>query len=246
MREDVFSRLKKLDSPVVFFRIAASATPWFKWPTFVLTAAGLVGGLVSAPSGNRLGEGLRIAYVHLSSVWLSLGVFAVMAMAGAIGLVCRLRSAYVVAAAAAPIGAGFTLFALVSGSLWTKWVWGAYWVWNAGIASELALLFLYAGYIALVGAFADRLSGDRAGAVLAVLGAINVPIIHYAVQWQAPTRPGIDFYPTGFPVTASAVWPLPVLAAGFVLYFGWLMSLRLRIEILHRYRGGGMAGRVFE
>lgn len=242
----MFAQLRRLDSPVVSFRIAARATPWFKWPTLVLMAAGLAGGLLSAPFGNRLDEGLRIVYVHLSCVWLSLGVFAAMAMAGAIGLAFRLRFAYVVAAAAAPIGAGFTLLALISGSLWAKWAWGAYWVWNAEIATELTLFFLYSGFIALVGAFADRLSGDRAGAVLAILGAINVPIIHYAVQWQAPMHPGIGFYPTDFPFTVWTVWPLPVLAAGLVLYCGWLMSLRLRIEILRRYHGGGATERIFE
>lgn len=230
----------------MFFRIAARVAPWLKWPTLVLTAAGLVGGLLSAPTGDRLDEGLRIAYVHLSSVWLSFGIFAAMAVAGMAGLVGRLRFAYVAAAAAAPIGGGFTLLALISGSLWAKWAGGTYWVWNAGIASEFALLFLYGGFVVLVGTFSDRSSGDRAGAVLTILGAINVPIIYYAVQWQAPMRPGIGSWPAVFSGAIPVFWPLPVLIAGFGFYFGWLMSLRLRIEILRRYRGYGAGQRAFE
>lgn len=241
----MFTWLHKLGSPPVLFHLSARSAPWFKWPALALIAAGLVGGLVLAPADYQQGDGFRIIYVHVPSAWLSLLIFAVMAVASAVGLIWRLRMAHAVTAAAAPVGAAFTFLALVTGSLWGKPMWGTYWVWDARLTSELVLLFLYLGYIALVNAFPDRRAGDRAGAVLAILGAIDVPIIHYSVQWWATLHQGASLSLSGSSIAPSMLWPLLAMIAGFTCYFGWFMSLRLRVEILRRNRGGGLAQRVF-
>lgn len=242
----MFSRLRKLGSPVLLFGIAARVTPWFKWPALALTAAGLAGGILSTPSGHQADAGLRIAYLQLASTWLSLAVFSVMAALGAAGLVWRLRMAHATAAAAAPIGAVFVLLALVTGSLRAEAMRGTYWVWNAWFVLELALLLLYAGYIALVNAFPDRRTGDRAGAVLAVLGVLDLPVIYFSVYWWSSRYRGTGVPLSGLSGAGWAFWPLPVLTAGFVFYFGWLVSLRLRIEILRRHHGGCEPRRTFE
>ncbi|MGH8426631.1 MAG: heme ABC transporter permease [Gammaproteobacteria bacterium] len=241
----MFTWLHKLGSPPVLFRLAARTSPWFKWIGFVLITAGLVGGLVLAPPDYQQGDGFRIIYIHVPSAWLSLLVFTVMAVASIVGLVWRLRMAHAVTAAAAPIGAAFTFLALVTGSLWGKPMWGTYWVWDARLTSELILLFIYLGYIALVNAFPDQRTGDRAGAILAIVGAVDVPIIHYSVQWWTTLHQGASLSLSGSTIAPSMLWPLLVMICGFTCYCAWLISLRLRTEILRRNRRSrGLAQRV--
>jgi len=227
----------KLASPPHAYRIAGRLTPWFGWPAFVLIAVGLFGGVVLAPADYQQGDAFRIVYVHAPSAWLSMLVYGTMATAAAIGLVWRIKLAHAVAAAAAPIGASFTVLALATGSIWGKPMWGTWWVWDARLTSELLLLFLYAGVMALRSSMDDRDRADRASALLAIVGVVNLPIIHYSVNWWNTLHQASTLTKIGKPSMAGdMLWPLLTMLLGFTLYFGAVLLVRLRGEILLRER----------
>jgi heme exporter protein C len=227
----------KLASPPHAYRIAARLVPWFGWPAGILIAAGLYGGLVLAPADYQQGDGFRIVYVHAPSAWLSMQVYAIMAVAAAIGLIWRIKLAHAAAAASAPIGASFTFLALVTGAVWGKPMWGTWWVWDARLTSELILLFLYAGVMALRASIDDRDRADRAAAVLAIVGVVNLPIIHYSVYWWNTLHQPATLTKIGKPsMTGDMLWPLLAMLLGFTLYYGAVLLIRLRAEILRRER----------
>ena len=232
--------LHKLASPPHAYRIAGRAVPWLGWSAGVVIVAGLYGGLVLAPPDYQQGDAFRIVYVHAPSAWLSMFVYATMATAAAIGLVWRIKLAHAVAAASAPIGASFTFLALATGAIWGKPMWGTWWVWDARLTSELLLLFLYAGVIALRSSIDDRDRADRAAAVLAIVGVVNLPIIHYSVYWWNTLHQPATLTKIGKPsMTGDMLWPLLAMLAGFTLYFGAILAVRLRGEILRREREAG-------
>ena len=171
----------RLASPPHVYALATRLTPWFAWPAGALILAGAYGGLVLAPPDYQQGDGFRIIYVHAPSAWMSLMVYVTMAISAAVGLIWRMKVAHAVAASCAPIGASFTVAALVTGSLWGRPMWGTYWEWDPRLTSELILFFLYLGYMGLRSAIDDVQRADRASALLAVVGVVNVPIIHYSV-----------------------------------------------------------------
>ncbi|MDX1443835.1 MAG: heme ABC transporter permease [Gammaproteobacteria bacterium] len=225
----------KLASPPHFYRIGGKLLPWFGVLTLLLMAWGLYGGLVLAPMDYQQKDAFRIIYVHGPSAWMSMFTYMMMAVAAGIGLIWRMKLAHVVAHAVAPIGAVFTFCALVTGSIWGKPMWGTWWVWDARLTSELLLLFLYLGYMALAGAFDDRKQGDRASAILAIVGVVNIPIIHYSVEWwntlhQGPTVTKFDT-PS---ISWEMLWPLLVMALAFKLYLFTVATWRVRAEILQR------------
>jgi heme exporter protein C len=227
----------RLGSPPYVYALAARLTPWFAWPAALLMLGGLWGGLVLAPPDYQQGDGFRIIYVHAPSAWMSLMVYTTMAIAAAIGLIWRMKVAHAVAASCAPIGASFTFAALVTGSLWGEPMWGTYWQWDPRLTSELVLLFLYLGYMGLRAGIDDTPRADRASALLAVVGVVNVPIIHYSVVWwnslhQAPSVMRLD-KPA---LPASMLVPLLMMLLGFTLFFVALLLVRLRGEILARER----------
>jgi heme exporter protein C len=227
----------KLASPPHFYRLAGRLTPWFGWPAFLLIVVGLYGGLVLAPPDYQQGDAFRIVYVHAPSAWMSMFVYATMAIAAAVGLVWRIKLAHAVASAAAPVGAWFTFLALATGSLWGKPMWGTWWQWDARLTSELILLFLYLGFIALRASIDDRERADRAGAVLAIVGVINLPIIHYSVYWWNTLHQGATITKLGKPsITFDMLWPLLAMFLGFTLYFGAVLLTRLRGEVIRRER----------
>lgn len=227
----------RLASPPYFYRLAGKLAPWLGISSLLLLAAGLYGGLWLAPADYQQGDGFRIIYIHVPSAWLSMSAYTLMAVAAGIGYMWRMKLGHAVAAAVAPLGASFTFLALVTGSLWGKPMWGTFWVWDARLTSELILLFLYLGFIILNRAYDDRVSGDRACAVLAVVGLVNVPIIHYSVVWwntlhQGPTV----FVGTGSDMATSMLVPLLIMIAGFTLYFAACLLKRIQVEILERER----------
>jgi heme exporter protein C len=227
----------KLASPPHAYRIAGRLTPWFGWPAFFLIAIGLFGGLVLAPADYQQGDAFRIVYVHAPSAWLSMFVYATMAVAAAIGLIWRIKLAHAVAAASAPIGASFTFLALVTGSIWGQPMWGTWWVWDARLTSELLLLFLYAGVMALRASIDDRDRADRAPALLAIVGVVNLPIIHYSVYWWNTLHQVSTLTKFGKPSMAGEMlWPLLTMLLGFTLYFAAVLLMRLQGEILQRER----------
>jgi len=232
-----FTWFNKLASPPHAYRIAGRLLPWFAWPSGLLIAIGLYGGLVLAPPDYQQGDAFRIVYVHAPSAWLSMLVYGTMAVAAAIGLVWRIKIAHAVAAAAAPVGASFAFLALATGSIWGKPMWGTWWVWDARLTSELLLLFLYAGVMALRASIDDRDRADRASGLLAIVGVVNLPIIHYSVYWWNTLHQGSTLTKLGKPsMTGDMLWPLLAMLLAFTLYFGAVLLLRLRGEILLRER----------
>ena len=232
--------LHRFASPPHFYRLAGVLAPWFGWTCLGLMAGGLYGGLVAAPPDYQQGESYRIIFVHVPSAWLSLFVYVVMAGASAIALVWRIKLAEVVAIESAPIGASFTFLALVTGSLWGKPMWGTYWVWDARLTSELILLFLYFGVIGLNAAIEDRRTASRACGLLAIVGVVNVPVIHYSVEWwntlhQGPTVTKFDA-PS---IHVSMLVPLLLMAVSFKLFYATVLLARARSAVLERERNAG-------
>jgi heme exporter protein C len=229
--------LHKFASPPHAYRLAGRLAPWFGWPAFLLIVAGLYGGLVLAPADYQQGDAFRILYVHAPSAWMSMFIYGTMATGSFIGLVWRIKLAHAVAAASAPVGAWFTFVALATGAIWGKPMWGTWWVWDARLTSELILLFLYVGLIALRASIDDRDRADRASAVLAIVGVVNLPIIHYSVYWWNTLHQGATISKLGKPsITGEMLWPLLTMMVAFTLYYGGVLMLRLRAEILRRER----------
>jgi heme exporter protein C len=227
----------RLASPPHVYAFAARLTPWLAWPATLLILGGLYGGLVLAPPDYQQGDDFRIIYVHAPSAWLSLMVYVTMASAAAIALIWRMKVAHAVAASCAPIGASFTLVALVTGSLWGRKMWGTYWEWDPRLTSELILLFLYIGYMALRSAMDELQRADRASALLAIVGVVNVPIIHYSVVWWNSLHQAPSVMKLAKPeMPASMLVPLLMMLAGFTLLFGALLLVRVRAEVLRRER----------
>ncbi len=227
----------KLGSPPHFYRLAGKMLPWFAWPALLLCVGGLFGALVLAPADYQQGDGFRILYVHAPAAWLSVMIYSAMAVYAAVGLIWRINVAHALAASCAAIGASFTVVALVTGSLWGRPMWGTYWEWDPRLTSELVLLFLYLGYMGLRSAIDDTARADRASAVLAIVGAVNVPIIHYSVTWWNSLHQAPSVMKFGKPtMPASMLVPLLMMLLGFTLYFAAIMLVRARGEVLRRER----------
>jgi heme exporter protein C len=227
----------KLASPPYVYGTAAALVPWFLGLAAIAIGYGLVDGLVFAPPDYQQGDAFRIIYVHVPSAWLSLFAYVGMAVAAAIALIWRIKMGYAVAAASAPIGASFTLLTLVTGSLWGRPMWGTFWAWDPRLTSELILLFLYVGVMSLRSAFEDPARGDRAAALLALVGVVNVPIIHFSVVWWNSLHQGATVARFGKPtMAASMLWPLLSMALGFMLFYGAVLCMRLQGEVLNRER----------
>ncbi|MCZ6668841.1 MAG: heme ABC transporter permease [Gammaproteobacteria bacterium] len=211
--------------------------PWLASIFLVLLLTGLYGGLVLAPPDYQQGDSYRIIFIHVPSAWMSLFIYVVMAFCGVVTVVWRMKLAEVILISSAPIGASFTFLALVTGSLWGKPMWGTWWVWDARLTSELILLFLYLGVIGLHGAIEDKRVASRAVAILAIVGVVNIPIIHYSVEWwnslhQGPTvtkfdKPSIHW---------SMLLPLLLMALAFQVYYVLALFQRCRAELLLRER----------
>ncbi len=228
----------KLGSPRHFYRISGRLLPWLTALAVGLLAVGLAWGLVFSPPDYQQGETVRIMYIHVPAAVMSMGVYAVMAAAGFVYLVWRIKLADLVAAASAPVGAWFTVLALVTGSLWGKPMWGTWWAWDARLTAELILLFLYLGYMALYNAIEDRRSAGRAAAVLALVGVVNLPIIHYSVEWwytlhQGPTTQGMRIAGTVHP---DMRYPLLTMMLAFGVYYAAVLLKRTRCLVLETER----------
>jgi heme exporter protein C len=208
------------------------------WGTIVLLGVGTYWSLAIAPPDYQQGEVYRIIYIHPQTAYVSMMAYVVMAVAAAVGYIWRIKLAHAVAVSAAPIGAWFTVCALVTGAVWGRPTWGTFWEWgDPRIMSETLLLFLFLGYLALRAAFDDRDKADRVSAILAVVGVANVPVIHFSVEWwnslhQGPTVSRID----SPAMTLDMLIPFLIMVLGFTLSFYWLLLNRLRGEIVERER----------
>lgn len=225
----------RLASPPHFYALAGKLSAWLLIPALILVAIGTWGGLVQAPPDYQQGDAFRIIYVHVPSAYLSMMVYVTMALAGAIGLIWRIKLAHAVAASCAPIGASFTFAALVTGAVWGKPMWGTYWQWDPRLTSELILLFLYFGYMGLRSAFEDVNQADRASAILAIAGVVNVPIIHFSVIWWASLHQGPTLSKLEVPsISTAMLWPLLMMILAFTLFFLGILAMRVRGEVLER------------
>jgi len=243
---NVFASISRLyhqfASPPYFYRISGLWLPYIMGLCALLFAYGLYSGLILAPTDYEQGEAYRIIFVHVPAAWMSMFVYMVMAVTGMIALVWRLKLAEIVMINCAPIGASFTFLALATGSIWGKPMWNTWWVWDARLTSELLLLFLYFGVIALYNAIEDRRTAARAVAILAIVGVVNIPIIHYSVEWwntlhQGPTVTKFD-KPS---IHLSMLIPLLVMAIAFKLFFIGSLFMRVRTELLKREKNSKWA-----
>ena len=195
-------------------------------------ASGLYLGLFVSPVDYQQGETVRIMYVHVPSAWMAMFVFSSIAIASAMALIWKHPLADLIGKASAPVGAGFTLICLVTGSLWGKPMWGTWWVWDARLTSVLILFFLYLGYIALNNAFDDPVRGAKASAVLALVGAVNLPIIKFSVDWWNTLHQPASVTRLDAPaIHSSMLWPLLLMALGFTLFYVSILILRVRSEV---------------
>ena len=227
----------RFGSPPYFYRFAGRLVPWLAVLCAGLLVAGLYGGLVLAPADYQQGESYRIIFIHVPAAWMSLFVYMVMAVSAAIGFVWRMKLAEIIATSSAPIGASFTFLALITGSLWGKPMWGTYWVWDARLTSELLLLFLYLGVIALYGAIEDKRVAARAAAIVAMVGVVNIPIIHYSVEWWNTLHQPATITKLDKPsIDSSMLIPLLIMALAFTVFYGVALLLRARCELLQRER----------
>ncbi|MBX3494554.1 MAG: heme ABC transporter permease [Parvibaculum sp.] len=231
-------RLQAFANPARFMALSARLLAPLWVVSLGFLCVGLYYALVASPPDYQQGETVRIMYVHVPSAWLAMFGYSLMAAASAVALIFRHPLADLCAKSAAPIGAAFTFLALVTGALWGKPMWGAWWVWDARLTSVLILFFLYLGYMALWAAIEEPARAARAAAVLALVGAINVPIIRYSVVWwNTLHQPASVFRMDGPTIAPEMLLPLALMALGFTFFFVTLLLVRMRAEILrHRVR----------
>jgi heme exporter protein C len=229
----------KTGSPPWFYNFAGKLIPWL-WVGFaILTGIGLYQGLLIAPADYQQGESVRIMYIHVPAAWMSMMIYGLMAIWGFIALVWRIRIMEVLIISSAPVGAAFTIIALITGSLWGRPTWGTYWVWDARLTSELVLLFLYFGVIALYNSYDEPRKAARAASLMSIVGAVNLPIIHFSVEWWNTLHQGSSIGTSGNSIDVSMLWPLLYMAIAFKLYYGANLLSRARVTLLkqdHRKR----------
>jgi len=227
----------KFSSPATFYPLAGRLIPWFTVAAVVLLGVGLYMSFFVAPTDYKQGEGYRIIFVHVGTAWMSMLIYVVMAAWAGLGLVFNTRVSAMMATALAPTGAMFTFVALWTGALWGKPMWGTWWVWDARLTSELILLFLYLGFIALQSAIDDPRRADRAGAILALVGVVNIPIIYYSVQWWNTLHQGASVTVSGqSSMEVVMLWTMLIMTLGFWAYAIAVALARVRCIILERER----------
>ena len=230
--------LDRLAAPKFFYPFAGRLLPWLGVLAAVLLLLGAGWGLAVAPADYQQGDGYRIMFIHVPAAWLSMLTYMVLASGAFVFLVWRIKLADMLAKCCAPLGAAFTFLTLVTGSLWGKPMWGTWWAWgDARLTSELVLLFLYLGLIALRGAIDEPQRAGRATALLALVGVVNIPIIHFSVDWwNTLHQPASLTRMDGPAIHPAMLTPLLLMIAGFTVYFAAVLLQRMRCEILERER----------
>jgi heme exporter protein C len=224
-----------LANPTRFLSLVGRVVPWLAGATLILLGIGLYLAFFVAPPDYQQGETVKIMFIHVPAAWLAMFGYMLIAVAALGTLVWRHPLADVAAKTAAPIGATFTFVALVTGSLWGKPMWGTYWVWDARLTSVLVLFLLYLGLLALWQAIEEPGRAGRAAAILALVGAVNVPIIHYSVVWWNTLHQPASVFRIGGPtIDPSLLAPLLVMALAFTSLFVLLHLISMRAEILRR------------
>ncbi len=227
--------MQKYANPYLFVKLASAILPYVWAATALLFAIGLYGALVTSPPDYQQGETVRIMYVHVPASWLALMIYSLMAVFSAVALIFRHPLADAAAKSAAPIGAVFCFLALFTGSVWGKPMWGTWWVWDARLTSMFVLMLLYLGYIAIWRAIDDPHRAAPVAAIVALVGAINIPIVKYSVDWwNTLHQPASVFKMSGSTIDKSMLWALLVMALAYTLLFVALLLVALRGEIALR------------
>jgi heme exporter protein C len=217
------------------YQLCMRLLPWFAVSGGIVLLIGILWGLMFAPADYQQGDSFRIIYIHVPSAILSMGAYSAMAIAAFIGLVWQVRTSYMAMMALAPIGATITFIALFTGAAWGKPMWGTWWVWDARLTSELILLFLYLGVISLYKSFDDKKQAGKAAGVMALVGVVNLPIIHYSVEWWNTLHQGATITKFGKPsIAPEMLWPLLLSLLGLALVMGAIFLIRLQNEIIRR------------
>jgi heme exporter protein C len=226
---------QKFLAPKAFYQSTTALLPWIIVAFIVFFSYGLIAGLFIAPADYQQGDGFRIMYVHVPSAFASMAIYLIMAICGILTLAFRIKIASLCMSCSAPIGACFTLLALITGSIWGKPMWGTFWIWDARLTSVLILLFLYLGFMALQSVIPNREHRDRALSLLAILGVINLPIIHYSVIWWNTLHQGPSISKFETPsIALPMLYPLLSMIIGFMLFYVMIVFMRMRHQILLR------------
>lgn len=227
--------LNSYAKPEKVYSLCNRLLPWCVMVAFTSLMVGSMWGLVFAPTDYQQGDSFRIIYIHVPSAILSMSAYVAMSVAALVGLIWQWRTAFMTMIAIAPVGAVMTFIALFTGAAWGKPMWGTWWVWDARLTSELILLFLYFGVMSLYSAFDDKRQAGKAAAVIALVGVINVPIIHYSVEWWNTLHQGATISKFAKPsIAAEMLWPLLINLVGFAAFVAVVTIIRLRSEILRR------------
>mgnify|MGYP001813948289 FL=1 len=227
----------RFSSPVTFYPLASRILIWAKWIAIITIGVGLYLSFFVAPTDYKQGEGYRIIFIHVPAAWMSMFIYLVMAFWSILGLTLNTRVSAMMTQALAPTGAMFTFLALWTGAFWGKPMWGTWWVWDARLTSELILLFLYLGYIALHSSIDDNRRADRAGAILLLVGVVNIPIIYYSVEWWNTLHQGSSVnFRKDSSMSTIMLWTMLIMALGFWAYSIATAMSRVRSIILERER----------
>ncbi len=217
------------------YQLCSTLQPYFFWPAVLCILVGSVWGLAFAPQDYQQGDSFRIIYIHVPSAILSMSTYVAMAVAALVGIVWQWRTAFMAMIAMSPVCAVVTFIALFTGAAWGKPKWGTWWVWDARLTSELILLFLYLGVMSLYGAFEDKQQAGKAAGVMALVGVVNVPIIHYSVEWWNTLHQGATISKFDKPsIAPEMLWPLLIALLGFALFIAAVTVMRMKNEIIRR------------
>jgi heme exporter protein C len=225
----------KYSAPMAFYPLAGRLIPWFSVVAVALMGVGLYMGFFVAPTDFQQGESYRIIFVHVPAAWMSMFLYVVMAIWAGVGMGLNARLSFMMAQAIAPTGAMFTFLALLTGAMWGKPTWGAWWVWDARLTSELILLFQYAGVMLLRTSIDDQRRADRSSAVFSLVGVVNVPIIYYSVQWWNTLHQGASVsMSTGSKMAATMLVAMLIMTIAFWLYSIAVILSRVRCIVVER------------
>ncbi len=231
----MWSLLYKLASPEAFYRLAGRILRVLVPVVVVLFGFGLIDGLLLAPADYQQGDAFRIMYIHVPSAFMSLGAYTFMAFCAVLSLVWRIKLADIMIKVAAPLGAWFTFLALVTGSIWGKPMWGTWWIWDARLTTELILLFIYLAVIALQAAIPERVRRERAVSFFVLIGFVDIPLIHFSVNWWNTLHQGASLSLLSKPtIAAPMLYPLLAMLAAFCGYFICMLLMRARMEVIQR------------
>ena len=222
-----------MGSPGILYPFAGKLIPWLLWPGIILLIWGMYQALFVVPSDYQQGDSYRILFIHVPSAWMSMFIYAMMAISGGVAVIWRIKTAEIMAVACAPIGAAFTVVTLATGSLWGKPMWGTWWEWDARLTSELFLLFLYLGVLGLYHAIEDHRKAARAAGLLSIVGMVNLPVIHFSVNWWNTLHQGATIKLMGESgMDSSMMLPLILLTFATKFLFGAALMYQTRVRLI--------------